>query len=325
MAYHISNPQGQLSSPKRAGQSVLDPKYRSLMIEGQDLTTHLRATFADPKYNPPRLSAVALRLMGMSRQPEVPAAEIVRTLEQDQLLVGQVLRRANSAQYGSSEPAHSLHQAVVRLGLRPLRDLVFQLTMNMRVFRSPGYDDAMDRLRVHSIAVAETARALARAINFEADDAYLCGLLHDVGTAGILIAVGDAPRGKRPPPLDLIWPAVRDVHEEAGEAMCRLWQLPVDVQRAVGRHHEFIHKGKADAFGALVCLADWAAERMGFGSLDPAIAALLPVLHNRTMNVLEARSLLGVSAAVAQRVATEVRAVLAERPETNPKPSRDGR
>ncbi len=317
MAYHISNPQGQLSHPERSGETVLDREYRSLMIDGRDLTTHLRATFADPKYNPPRLSAVALRLMEMSRRPNVPVAEIVRTLEQDQLLVGQVLRRANSAQFGATEPTHSLHQAVVRLGLRPLRDLVFQVTMNMRVFRSPGYSDAMDRLRVHSIAVAETARALAWAIQFEADDAYLCGLLHDVGTAGILIAVGDAPRGKRPPPLDLIWPAVREVHEEAGEAMCRLWQLPVDVQRAVGRHHNFIHQGKADAFGALVCLADWAAERMGFGSLDPAIAALLPAQHNRTMSVLEARSLLGVSAAVSQRVAAEVRRVLAQRPETS--------
>ncbi len=100
MAYHVSDPSGRLSQPTRNGQVVIDAKFRSLMIEGRDLTTHLRATFADPKYNPPRLSAVALRLMEMSRQPNVAVAEIVRTLEQDQLLVGQVLRRANSAQLG---------------------------------------------------------------------------------------------------------------------------------------------------------------------------------------------------------------------------------
>ena len=66
------------------------------------------------------------------------------------------------------------------------------------------------------------------------EQAFLCGLLHDVGIAGILLVLGDVGRGEKPPDLTALWPSIDSVHAKAGARMVELWGLPAEMAMVVG-------------------------------------------------------------------------------------------
>jgi HD-like signal output (HDOD) protein len=149
--------------------------------------------FASPSYQPPKLPQVALEIMELSQRPEVSFDEVSAVLEKDPLLAAKVLSIAQSAVYAPRSPILSLRQATIRLGLKTLRDLVLEAAVSMRVFRAPGYGEAMERLSRHSTATAYLLRALCRRTGIDAEYAFLCGLLHDVGLAACLLAGMEPP------------------------------------------------------------------------------------------------------------------------------------
>jgi HD-like signal output (HDOD) protein len=231
------------------------------------------------------LPSVAVELIQLSQQPEVSIDNVVKLLEQDSILAGHVLRIVKSPLYvGAMKPA-SLRNALVRLGLRTLRDIVMEIAMNLKVFKSEDYSETMDLLRRHSSATAHIAKAVSEYIAPEGDYAFLVGLLHDVGIAGTLLALSHQTssqrRRKAPPDLIAIWPAVDRVHEQAAQEMAKHWRLPADLQIAIGAHHQVLIEGFAHPPSATIAVANELAHDLGYGILPNEQTRL------ETMTVLE--------------------------------------
>lgn len=236
-----------------------------VLIDEDALSEKLLATFRDPAYQPPILPAVATELMELSARPDVDFGAVVALLENDAMIAGRVLQVAQSPLYTSSTDVPSLKNAVTRLGLRTIRDLVMEVVMNLRVFRCDPYADTMERLRRHATATAHIARKVGSFTSIAADYAFLCGLMHDVGIAGTLI--GLAEEKGTPPDLVAIWPAIDRVHAEGSAAMVELWGMPAEIKLAVGAHQQVLMDGFAHPVAAIVCVADALAHDLGCGVL----------------------------------------------------------
>lgn len=251
------------------GRGEVDLEVSSLDFLDIDVVVRrLRATFESPKYVPQRLPGVALRLLELTKNPDVPFREVGALLEEDQLLTAEVLRIAQSAHYSppNAAPVRSLEEAVSRLGLRRVGELFLQAGMNMRVFRVKAYQTHMDVLRRHSAFVAQLARLVGRQTALFDEHAFLCGLLHDVGIAASLIAFAEAtPRGTEPPLFAQVWPAIRDSHEHAGGLLAKLWGLPTEVAFVVEHHHHFVVGGYPHPTSAVIEVANTLAEEVGLG------------------------------------------------------------
>ena len=180
------------------GQASLAPDD-DLLLDEEELTQRLLATFMDPSYRPPTLPSVATELLSLSQKPDAQLRDITALLEQDTMLTGQVMKLMRSPVYAGAAVVKSLEKAVMRLGLKTLCDLVLEASMNLRVFRSDAYTDTRERLRRHCTATAHLSRIICRYTAIEGDYAFLCGLLHDAGIAGTLIALSEGPRAKHPP------------------------------------------------------------------------------------------------------------------------------
>jgi HD-like signal output (HDOD) protein len=204
----------------------------------EPLTDRLQALFMSPAYRPPVLPGVALQIVELAQRPNVGFGEVVSVLEKDPLLAGRVLSVSQSALYAGMAKVVSLQQATVRLGLKTLRDLVLEAAMNLRVFRVPGYEEPMERLRRHSSVVAQLARVVCRRTVVDAEHAFVCGLLHDVGFAAGMLALVEDRRSGAPLPFDALAPAVMSIHEEAASLVTKLWRLPDEIQWVVGAHHQ---------------------------------------------------------------------------------------
>ncbi len=240
-----------------------------VLIDEDALVERLLACLGAPDYRPPTLPSVAVELMNLSQQLEVDLEQVVALLEQDSLITGRILKLVQSPMYAGAAIG-SLREALMRVGLRTLRDLVMEIAMNMKVFRSPDYADTMELLRRHSTAAAHLAKVVCRYSPIEGEFAFMAGLMHDVGIAGTLLALAEqSGRGQAPPSLVAIWPALDRVHQKAAEIMAEHWGLPPEIKLAIGAHHQVMIQGHAHPLAATVAIADDLAHELGFG-LVPA-------------------------------------------------------
>lgn len=226
----------------------------------------LLAHFASPAYAPPSLPAIALEVQSLARKPNADAGQLIKVLEKDPLLAARLLKIARSAAFSPGGSIGSLRDAVVRLGLRNVSEIAWEVAFGMRVFRTAKYAEAMEAVQRHSTACAYLARLVSSQTAGAGEYAFLCGLLHDVGMAATLIVFGEPPPGTAPPDEPLVGPVLRVCHEEASRLVARLWKLPDDVQVVVGAHHgTSSREGPLSPLVATLVVAEALARELGRG------------------------------------------------------------
>jgi HD-like signal output (HDOD) protein len=228
-----------------------DPAEQAKLI-----TRRIRATFATPTYAPPVLPVAALEVHQLSQAKNVKLEQVLSALEKDPLLAARVLKVANSPVY-TGAPLQSLHHAVTRIGMKNLASVVWEVALNMRVFRCKVYEQPMEQIRRHSTAVAHLSRLVAQQTSIPLDYAFLCGLLHDVGAAAILLLLGERQAGQ---PQDTLPPEVlaqvmEETHAEASALISKIWKLPGDLQLVLEHHHSVTSGGYAHPTASVIALA----------------------------------------------------------------------
>lgn len=244
-----------------------------VLLDEEVMVERLLGMIESPDYRPPTLPAVAIELMTLSQRSDVEIEDVVALLEQDSLIAGRVLKICGSASMSGAVKITSLREATMRIGLMKIRDIVMEIAMNMKVFKSEDYGDTMELMRRHATATAHIARIVCKYTTVEAEFAFMAGLMHDVGIAGTLLALSES-KGKRkaPPNLISIWPAVERVHQRAGELMAKHWELPADIQIAISAHHQVMIGGHAHPLSAVVAIANELTHVLGSGVI-PKVGA----------------------------------------------------
>lgn len=232
-------------------------------LDDEQLARRVLARFSSPSYQPPLLPAVALDLQRLSQRSEFDPHAVVALLERDAMLAGKVLQRAQSAAFaGAHGGPLSLFDAVVRLGMRHLRDAVWEAALQLKVFRAAKFTPQMTALQRHATATAELAAAVAAFSPFPSDYAFLCGLLHDVGVAGMLLFFSELPTT---PSARTMAHLIAAHHAEISQRLVTLWQLPDEIRWVVGGHHQVTLGGFAHPLAAIVAVADELAAKRGDG------------------------------------------------------------
>ncbi len=252
------------------GRGVVEIEDASFTSD-DEVVERLLTTFRSKGYKPPVLPRVGIELIALTRKANVTIPQIVALLEQDSLIAAEVLKLAQSAFYARGASIQSLHDAIVRLGLNTITDLFLESAASMKVFRAPGYEEPMNRLRRHSAAVAHISRLVARRTSLFDEYAFLCGLLHDAGIAASIVVLAEKKPGKNAaplPPFEEVWPAIRAAHERAAEVLGNVWKLPPDVTRVISHHHQAKVDGVPHPLSQVIAIAEMIATNAGFGMED---------------------------------------------------------
>lgn len=222
------------------------------------LEAWLDGFLARPSCELPRPPAVALEVLALSKKPNARIEDIASVLEREPLLAGRVLKLANSALYGGGVACVTLKQALVRMGLAIVRDVVMEAAMQMTVIHAEGLNATLESIRRHSSAVAWISRFVARNTAIDAENAFLVGLLHDVGLSYGLIALAEFHRvHRRPARLDAAsWVAIESVHERFSQHVLASWGLPPSVSIVPGHHHTLMMQGRPHPQVAVLLVAE---------------------------------------------------------------------
>ncbi len=194
----------------------------------------------------PSPSGVALRLIELTRQEDVSVDELARAAQADPALCGRLIKFANSALQGPRRPMASVFDAIQRIGVNTVRQLVLGFSV-LGGHRTGGCRNFnYSRFWSRSLATAIAANTLCLRVRVAAaDEAFTCGLLADVGSlalatlypkeyAALLEAQPDATRGERAAAERRQF----DVdHVELCAALLEDWRLPGIFINAI-QHHE---------------------------------------------------------------------------------------
>lgn len=244
------------------GEHVIDVE----LVSADAVSEALDATFGSQQYRPPVLPAVALQVYELTRQREVDIDAVCAAIETDALMSADILRLTESGNLARSTPCRSVREAAMRLGTRALRDHVFRVSLETRVFRSPHFQSSMESLRVHSIAVGTVARRVMEETSHSTEFAFLSGVLHDIGIAAGLLIFSDWQASGRYPGDELAVPALMEVHAQAGEQIATLWNLPVELRWIIGAHHSGKISGFAHPIASACVIAESIVNDLGFAA-----------------------------------------------------------
>jgi hypothetical protein len=166
----------------------------------QGLLVHLdavMATEAERSELVPRARAIIPQLMHSLRDDSQSAQALTARVARDPNLVVEVLRLAGGVGYGTGSPVADLTQAIGRLGTDGLRRAI------ARILLKPIFDAQADpllgrtaeRLWQHSEGTANLCLRTAGIARAEPFDAYLAGLMYNVGWTAAFRALDRAPGG----------------------------------------------------------------------------------------------------------------------------------
>ncbi len=214
----------------------------------------------------PMLPTTIGKIMTLALDPDVSVAQLTQVISKDQVLATRVLRLANSAHCGPLEEITTINQATIRIGTAAVRNVVLAVCLSSRLAESRMYGARGRSLLDHSIGTASMAGVLAPSAGVNKDEAFLCGLLHDIGKLFILKLAKDAGKLGAPSPADDEVAAVLRTHHAAmGAHLLRAWQLPALMVEAVQCHHSPASAVLFPRQVAVTSVANRFSHRYGFG------------------------------------------------------------
>jgi putative nucleotidyltransferase with HDIG domain len=218
----------------------------------------------------PVFDRVAMNVFQAVQKDGLDARGLVALLEEDPAIASEVLRVANSSFFSGLGEVTRLVDVIVRLGNKQIASLALAASQKrMYSASSSKFGDRLVQLWRHSNAVAFGSRWLAGQVGMRglADDAFLAGLLHDVGKMSLLRIIEElvAELGEELPASDAVLDmAVKQLHPIHGAELLASWNLPELFCRVVADHHGATPE-RDDGVMLIVRLVDLACVKEGIG------------------------------------------------------------
>src|SRR5882724_8479266 len=189
----------------------------------------------------PSMPIAVARCMALLRENDFSLRQAAQVIEKDPLLAARVISVSNSAAFGGLAQVRNVVQAATRLGADNLRLVLFEV-MASHIFVSVDAKirSACHALWQHSRAVAAMSRQLTLMVGAgDPGEAYLAGLLHDIGkpiVASLLVKAENRLLGTETNVWldpDTWMSIVQNGHRPVGVALAKKWMLPEAVVSTV--------------------------------------------------------------------------------------------
>jgi putative nucleotidyltransferase with HDIG domain len=209
----------------------------------------------------PMLPTVATQILAGGLNESADIRALSELLQRDQALAGHTLRVANSAAYGASTRIQTIQQALFRIGLAQMREIVIAVALQSRVFRADGHPDFVAELWRHSALAGLCAKEIARKLRYNVEGAFVCGLLHDVGKPVVLTLLFEAStRAKTSVSRETCVDILGRHHAAVGRTLAEGWALPEQVVASIAHHHTPEAAAQHALAANVTCLANLLAH-----------------------------------------------------------------
>jgi HD-like signal output (HDOD) protein len=192
------------------------------------------------------LPEITVRIIETVENPKSTARDLHDIIKNDPALSSKILKVVNSAFYGLPGQIGAIDRAIVLLGLSAVKNIAIaaSLTRMFKGHRLSSEFTAKD-LWTHSLSVAVASRLIhKKAHKHGGDDAFLAGLIHDLGIMAIRQAFPEQLREViervKKGSLDYCTVEMEILgadHQAFGNGLAAKWKFPRHLRAAMGYHH----------------------------------------------------------------------------------------
>lgn len=237
------------------------------------LSLTIRRLLTNQPIDLPVFHPIAIRLQQLLETPDFKMDKVIALANEDQALAGQMLKMANSTVYIGRVRTETVKDAVIRLGAQQVLNLTMAASQaGLHVSENRVINGFMQTLWLHSHACAVGSRWLARRAGYpqHADQAYMAGLLHDVGKLYLLKALerlNKAGVAQAAQEEDLLLEIFDELHVAQGCRLMEHWNMPKVYYNVVANHHDD-NFDTSDTVLTVVRLVNKACRLKGIGLLS---------------------------------------------------------
>lgn len=242
----------------------------------------------------PTLPAYVFELNSLLASAPVNLKRVAEVIRTDPSLTAQVLRLCNSAFMGFRERVTRIEHAVMLVGTERLRTMVLTCSLVEYVGHRVASEDIQSFWQ-HCFLTAALSERLARAIVYsQPEQAYLAGLLHDIGALPLLVLTSSEARETESAvtfgwgeSLELEREHFGTDHCEVGAWIGVSWNFPPNLLEAMVKHHSPREATKDRNLVGVVASADQFCVRRGI-VLGAALPELAESAGNQDQAILSA-------------------------------------
>ena len=221
----------------------------------------------------PSMPQVVSESLNLIENPNSRVKQLGNIISKDIAITTQLLKLVNSAYYGFPTQITTIDKAMALLGFTTIRSIVLSVGLKPMLMTNSG-----KLLWEHSIRTAVACQMLSKSLGgVDPDEAFVMGLLHDVGKAVMEGANKDAIKE-----ITRLTSLGADIlqaekmffgftHTELGRELVVRWKLPQIIGTAIRYHHNPL-ASENKAHSCLVYVADRICrEPIKYPILDPDI------------------------------------------------------
>ena len=143
----------------------------------------------------PSLPEIALFINSALEKEDISTKKLSKIIQMDPVIAARVVQVANSPLYGETK-SDSIQDALARIGIDGVRTIVMGVVLrDLFMPNTQSVIDAMTKFYEHSIRTGVICYALAKKLpGFNRDEAFMAGILHDIGVVPILVVADRHPQ-----------------------------------------------------------------------------------------------------------------------------------
>ena len=196
----------------------------------------------------PSLPSLYFRIMDALASPDSSLEQIGTIIASDPSMTAKILQLVNSAFFGIARRISNPIEAVQFLGVGRVRSLVLSLHVFSCFEQSKMKNFSIERVWKHSLATGLVAQKIARLQKADrafTDEAYVAGMLHDIGKVMLAASLPDLYEeavnlsvAEKIPLVEAERETFGVNHAQVGAYLLGLWGLPITIVEAVAFHHD---------------------------------------------------------------------------------------
>ncbi len=259
----VSLPESKSAETKLPEQKPVAPPEKN---KGNEALRKIIATkMSSGDFEVPPMPGIAEQVLVLS--DDAGTVELAKVIIQDQAITTYIIRISNSAFYCGVYEFKTLPTAITRIGISQVRLLILGCSLLSKEFVGGRYRGECKRLGEHALGCAYLAAVLAELTGFSPkEDAFLGGLLHDIGKLVIYTALSEVSE-KESSEWDgeVIADVILQYHPNAGGFVAKSWKLQSWLEGVIRFHHEYGKAEERPRVVAIVALANLLCHRFGLG------------------------------------------------------------
>jgi HD-like signal output (HDOD) protein len=252
---------GLILSNESHGQESKGQKTISQMID----TTIDR--FKKGELDLPTMPHIVNEIQNVIDNSSSSVLAVTAIIEKDVSIAVKLIATANSPFYRGVDKIQNVHAAISRLGLKEIQEIVNTIAnKNLYNTKNRQLKKLLDKLWLHSLACANAAKLISdRVSQTDGEDAFMGGLIHDIGSVLLLKSLGDIVYSDFKIDEEELVNSVFEVHTDFGAALLNKWEFTKSFVE-ICKLHEWTDFAPDTHKGVLIVnLADHLTEMIDYG------------------------------------------------------------